>query len=752
MASDEFAGTTPPWPTQLARAVAEGSLGSQRALVPRIRMTLHLSARHRLLLAVLAISTLVGLVGAKLNTSGHLQVATASTHVFVDFPAPSIVDRRALPQDVSTLQKRAELYGRLIATPPVLEAIGRRAGLPPDQISGSARTTAGVPIPLTEPGSELRASQIRDSQLPYRLELQSSPSEPILAIYSQAPTTAEAERLANASTPGLQDFLRSLARRQGFAERKQGQLRQLGNARGGVVHRRTPLVIGGLTFMVAFGLTLAILLGLVHLRRRRTEAAAPGSVRKPCGRSLEPLDDWPRTTRVLPWLLAGFIAMLWLTPFDRIELAASTPIDLKLDRLVLPFLVGAWLLSFVAGGKAKPRLRITGIHLALGAFVALAFLSVVLDAHYLNQTLEFDLSLKKLPLLVSYVSLFVIVASSVRRTEVGAFMTYTLVLAVICGVGIIWEYRFKTNLFSIWSGKLLPGGFRLNGDLIPGGGADSLGRRWIVGPTAVGVEAVSILSMALAIALVRLLGTSHWRQRILYGLAASVLVAATFATFRKSALLAPVSVILTLAYFRRRDLLKLAPVGLVIAVMVNVLSPGSISSTIRQFLRPDRAVVPTTSDRTADYDAVRPDLWTHVLFGRGFGSYNHETYRILDSEILGRTVETGVIGLVAFLMIGLSVVFVARKTIAHRDPRFAPAALIGTAAAVCFLVVSTLYDVLAFPHAPYVFLYMAGLVAVAVGRRPAAPSRPPRDHAFRERRMQASRAVASARHPKARAR
>ena len=62
----------------------------------------------------------------------------------------------------------------------------------------------------------------------------------------------------------------------------------------------------------------------------------------------------------------------------------------------------------------------------------------------------------------------------------------------------------------------------------------------------------------------------------------------------------------------------------------------------------------TTSDRTADYDAVRPDVWTHLLFGRGFGSYNHDTYRILDSEILGRTVETGVLGLAAFLLIGFS--------------------------------------------------------------------------------------------------
>jgi hypothetical protein len=40
-------------------------------------------------------------------------------------------------------------------------------------------------------------------------------------------------------------------------------------------------------------------------------------------------------------------------------------------------------------------------------------------------------------------------------------------------------------------------------------------------------------------------------------------------------------------------------------------------------------------------------------------------------------------------------------------------ALVATAGAVCFLTVSTLYDVSGFPHATYVFLYIAGLGAVA---------------------------------------
>jgi O-antigen ligase len=363
---------------------------------------------------------------------------------------------------------------------------------------------------------------------------------------------------------------------------------------------------------------------------------------------------------------------------------------------------------------------------------------VVLDAHYLDQTGELMLTIKKLPLLISYMSIFVIVASSVRRTEVPAFMTFTLVLAVLCALGTIYEYRFKTNVFVSWSDALLPSPFELVTDG-NGLGVDSLGRRWVAGPTAYGVELVTMLSMAMAIAVVGIVSTKTRRRRLLYALAVAVLFAAMFATQRKSALLAPVAVLLTLAYFRRKELLSLAPLGLVLAVTVAAISPGAVHGVVSQFVRSDRSHVATVSDRTSDYDAIRPDLWTHLALGRGYGSYNHDTYRILDSEILSRTVETGVLGLLAFLLIPISVVLAGRRTVARRDPRWAPPALCGVASAVCFIVSSTLYDVMAFPHGTCTFLYIAGLAAVVVGAGEAEDEavRRAREHQGRTHRTRA---------------
>jgi len=161
-------------------------------------------------------------------------------------------------------------------------------------------------------------------------------------------------------------------------------------------------------------------------------------------------------------------------------------------------------------------------------------------------------------------------------------------------------------------------------------------------------------------------------------------------------------------------------------VTVMVLSPGALSSVADQFTRADAEAVPTVSDRASDYDAIRPDVWTHLAFGRGWGSYNHETYRILDSEILLRTIETGVLGLLAFLLVPLAVLLAVRRVIASRDPTSASTALLGAAIAVSFVVLSLLFDVLSFPHVPYVFLYMTGLVAVVV----AAERRPSERHAM----------------------
>jgi hypothetical protein len=703
----------------------------------------------------------------------QMQIAGAATHARVELPRADIVDKGVEQDDVDVLAHRTVLLSRLMTSDPVLDQIGSRAGVPPGEIAGVTQFVQNIPVQLMDPDSETRANDILRSSAPFRLVVQPRPNLPAFEIYAQAPTRSGAQRLADSAVPGLRAYLRADAIRQGVDPDTQVRLEQQGPARGGVINRGAAVQIAGLTFALVFGLCAILLLLAARVRRGwvlagRTGAdsqelpvdshpeppfrprggsgwayQAPLGLLSPAvaalpagGTALPPLsirrraqgevttrekivaraaEDWPHTTRILPWMIAVFMAILWLVPFNSITVSASLPVDLKLDRLVLPLIVGTWVVALAAGGPGAPRPRLSWIHGALAAFVVLACVSVVLNADDLNRMLELDRGVKRLTLLVAYVSLFVVIASVVRRDELRAFLRYNLLLAAICALGTIWEYRFHQNVFYDFANAVLPGFFQVG--MADSAGIDDLGRRLVRGPAELPLEAVAMFTMALPIALVELIDAKRWGERLLYGLAAALLMAAAISTYRKSALLAPLSVVLTLAYFRRGQLLRLAPLGVVLLVVVKVLAPGALGGLALQ-LDSDRLGVTTVSDRTSDYDAIRPDVWSHLAFGQGFGTYDQ---RVLDMEILARLVEGGVFGVAAYLLLIVSVLAVARGPIRMRDPATAPIALAAAAAAVGLLVLSTLFDVMAFPHTPYIFLCLSALLVVAV-KRPESPS------------------------------
>ena len=701
----------------------------------------HLFRRRPPVVGVVAASFLLALVCAvcSINTVNllppklakrQLQTAGAATSVLIDLPRSMVADPRPTWnfEFYYALVRRGAMLAQLMASQPVLQYIGLHAGVSADQIAAVAPVTVAEPTELVDPGSEQRAWQILLSRDRYRLEIQSRIDAPIIDIYSQAPSPAAAERLGDAAIAGLTDYLRVLAVRQGVDAASPFGLEQLGPARGGIMNSGAASKIASLTFLFVFALSCTALLALVRYLPRRTRGAA----RRPdpanglhiphrphrlalAADGLSSSDgNWPRTTRVMPWMLAVFMAILWLVPFDSIALKASLPIDLKFDRLVLPIIVLTWVLLLAAGGRNAPRIRSTKIHVAVGIFIALAFLSVLVNATALNQSLELDASVKQLPLLLAYLSLFFMVSSVLRRSEVRSFLTYTLVLAVICAIGMIVEYKTQYNVFFDLAGKLLPGAFTVASSAF---GYDTGGRVMTHGPAMHGLAAASMLSMALPIAVVRLMQAKRPRDRLLYGLAAGVLIVGVFSTQKKTGLIAPVAALLTLCYFRRRELLKMAPLAAVVLIAVLIVSPGTVDPVIKQF-SPSQlggGAPATTSDRAARYDAIRPDVWTHLVLGRGYGTYQPTFgHRILDSEILLRLIEMGVLGLAAYFLLGASVVATARSTIISRHPTRAPPALIGAAAAVVFLVVGALFDSMSYPQVTYIFLYLAALVAVVV--------------------------------------
>jgi hypothetical protein len=656
----------------------------------------------------------------------HLGIGAAATHVMIDAPTSLLVEQDKIDVLLSTFTKRAELYGNMIPTPPVLELLQQHTGIAPDQVNAITRLTEGVQLAMREPGAEQQATRLLEMKRPYRLDIQANPSHAVLNVYAQAPTPAEAVKLADGTVAALNEYVAQRAEAAGVPPEQRVRLVQLGHARGAAIEQQTRPTMAALSFVIVFALTMALLFSLRAVRRGWIAAgsarggfaapALPGFGTPPATaatarRTGRKLGDWPHTTRVMPWMIAAFMVILWLVPFNVIQLGVSLPFDAKLDRLVLPALFLVWILSLAIGGPESPRMRMTLIHVGIFGFMAIVGLGVLVNAHALNHQLEFELAVKKITLLLSYVIFFVIVASSVRRSEIPSFLRYMLWLSVICAIGVVWEYRFEYNAFYDIAQKLLGTVFEV---APPAGGTiDDMGRHLTRGPADHPLEAVGMMTMALPVALVGVISSPERRKRILYTLAACVLLAAAMSTYRKSALLAPISVCLTIAYFRRGDLLKLAPLGVLALGAIHTLSPGALGAIVFQ-LKPSSLGVSTVSDRASDYDAVRPDVWSHLLLGRGYGTYDHNAYRVLDSEVLGRLVDTGVLGLLALFAMLLFIVFAARATIRSKHPVWSPPALAIAAAAVAFLVLAFLFDITSFPHDPYILMTLAGFLAVLV--------------------------------------
>jgi hypothetical protein len=420
--------------------------------------------------------------------------------------------------------------------------------------------------------------------------------------------------------------------------------------------------------------------------------------------------DWPHTTRFLPWALFGFVAMLWLVPFDSIKLPLGGPVDATLDRPLLVLLAGIWLLTAGAAGKRGSVLR-SPIHWAFAIFIGIAVLSVLVHGEALVRVGGLDLAIKQLALLISYGLFFALAAAIVRPTEVPKMITAMLVLAGIAAAAVVLEYRMGTNPFHDWIGPLFPGYVRPEGL----GGIDSIGRKLMYGPAVQPLAVAVMLSMTLPFALAWLLKAKERRERLIYSALVLLLIAGAVATQKKTSMVGPLVCVAVLVAYRPRAMARLAPLAIVLVGVVHVIAPGALGAVVDQFAPGTVNKVDTTQDRVSDYEAITPDIAAHPLIGRGYGSYDQKKHRILDNQYLGLGIGVGLLGLIGYLAIFATSFLSAHRVARSRDPERAPPALGAAAAILVALVSGALLDFLSFPQLPYLFCFIAA-IAFVLGR------------------------------------
>jgi O-antigen ligase len=420
-----------------------------------------------------------------------------------------------------------------------------------------------------------------------------------------------------------------------------------------------------------------------------------------------PDGDWPHTGRFLPWALAGFMVMLWLVPFDAMNLPVQMPVDAKLDRVVILVIGAIWLGAMLAQGPASPRPRRSAVEVGIFLFVTTVGASILANVDALANRSELEAAIKNLALLLSYVFFFYMVVTTLRPAEVPRFVTLMLGLACITALGTIWEYRTEENLFYEWADKLFPG-VSVDADRT---GIDTIGRLYTNGPTGHAVAVATLLSMAVPFAVVSFLRSTERRWKAFYAIALVLSLSGALATARKTGALVPVAGLLVIALYRPRAMLRLAPLGLVAIIGIHALAPGAMGS-IKGQLRPDRLERDAPVEgRKQDYAVVSPEIDRRPLMGRGYGSYDPRKYRFLDNQYLVLMLETGYVGTAAFILLVLLIIAICHRTIRSRHPERAPPALAVAATALSFAVASSFYDALAFPHVPYLLFFLAAVAA-----------------------------------------
>lgn len=202
-------------------------------------------------MAIAAIAALlsvyrIGLAPPSLESRTNV-FATASTQILVDTPGSAFAD---LASDLEPLDTRAGVFARFLASPAAVELIAREAKLPTRAIEAQGPYDLNLPLFEQEPTAEQRSSQIIGEGALYRLRFDNNPDLPIISVFAQAPTREEAVALAAAAPAALRAYIDRLQEEQQTPASRQVEIRQLGDATGGIVNKGANLQIATLVFLV----------------------------------------------------------------------------------------------------------------------------------------------------------------------------------------------------------------------------------------------------------------------------------------------------------------------------------------------------------------------------------------------------------------------------------------------------------------------------------------------------------------------
>jgi O-antigen ligase len=263
-------------------------------------------------------------------------------------------------------------------------------------------------------------------------------------------------------------------------------------------------------------------------------------------------------------------------------------------------------------------------------------------------------------MVMAFALIFVALATcdGVRSRNRIYFLVQVLVIcgAVVASVGVV-QYVFGYDL----SSHLRPPGMHFSSIGSAVGSRDGLNRAsgTTANPLEFGVVCAMVLPLALHLAFVSGL---ERRSSRLWWTCVGLLMGGLLFSVSRSAIVALVCamVVLLLGWSaRRRTRMLLAGAGFL--VLIKVIAPGLLGTFLSLFQNAHND--DSVQWRTHDYATAKQLISLHPWLGRGIGTWYAPKHEVFDNQYLLTLVDSGTIGLVAFLAVFVAGTYAALRVL-----------------------------------------------------------------------------------------
>lgn len=412
--------------------------------------------------------------------------------------------------------------------------------------------------------------------------------------------------------------------------------------------------------------------------------------------------------RVFNWTAMLFVlaAIVMFVPVRRYAFPIPLPFALEPYRVVLAALLVAIGIALLSNRSLR-RIRVP---FAVPVLAFLASLALSFAANIVSLT-QNDLVIGSLGSIVQMaflLSLAIVVRQLLTSEKVVyGLMTFIVWAGVIVAFFAVIERFTKVNVFLLLGNVLPLTLLRDEGQSLRAGGARSYASSQH--PIALAVLLCMIIPLAIYLSEYAVRPLHSFSRRLLYGGATSVLFAGMMtAVSRTSVVVLGVMFLVTLV-LRPQLAALLGLLGLPLLIAGAVLLPKVFESMVLSFFDTDALISSQYASpglrgqgRLADLAPASAEFAQNPFFGTGPGSRivvgeDANSY-ILDNQVLGTLLESGVVGLVglAILMLVPPLVLLSRSLQTAAEPRYALLGFTLATSMAGYVAAIFLYDAFSF--------------------------------------------------------